>query len=90
MQSSVVIKGSKAGMTVILNPDVPFEQLIEDIGKKFRESSRFWGSIQMTLTLEGRTLTPVSYTHLDVYKRQVRRSSEKTYDERTALFGQTL
>ena len=58
MQSSVVIKGSKAGMTVILNPDVPFEQLIEDIGKKFRESSRFWGSIQMTLTLEGRTLTP--------------------------------
>ena len=54
MQSSVVIKGSKAGMTVILNPDVPFEQLIEDIGKKFRESSRFWGSIQMTLTLEGR------------------------------------
>lgn len=33
MQSSVVIKGSKAGMTVILNPDVPFEQLIEDIGK---------------------------------------------------------
>ena len=34
MQSSVVIKGSKAGMTVILNPDVPFEQLIEDIGKK--------------------------------------------------------
>ena len=58
MQSSVVIKGSKAGMTVILNPDVPFEQLIEDIGKKFMESSRFWGSIQMTLTLEGRTLTP--------------------------------
>ena len=58
MQSSVVIMGSKAGMTVILNPDVPFEQLIEDIGKKFRESSRFWGSIQMTLTLEGRTLTP--------------------------------
>ena len=30
MQSSVVIKGSKAGMTVILNPDVPFEQLIDD------------------------------------------------------------
>lgn len=58
MQSSVVIKGSKAGMTVILNPDVSFEQLIEDIGKKFRESARFWGSIQMTLTLEGRTLTP--------------------------------
>ncbi len=58
MQSSVVIKGSKAGMTVILNPDLPFEQLIEDVGNKFRESAKFWGSIQMTLTLEGRSLSP--------------------------------
>lgn len=59
MRSSVVIKGSKAGMTVILSPELPFEELIEDIGKKFRESARFWGSAQMTLTLEGRELTPV-------------------------------
>ncbi|MGI6053585.1 MAG: septum site-determining protein MinC [Clostridium sp.] len=58
MQSSVVIKGSKAGMTVILNPEIPFEILMEDIGKKFRESAKFWGAAQMTLTLEGRTLTP--------------------------------
>lgn len=58
MHSSVVIKGSKAGMTVILSPDLPFDQLIENIGRKFRESARFWGSVQMTLTLEGRKLTP--------------------------------
>ncbi|MFR3283812.1 MAG: hypothetical protein ACLTR6_05230 [Clostridium fessum] len=25
-------------MTVILNPDTPFEQLLEDVGKKFKES----------------------------------------------------
>ena len=68
MKSSVVIKGCKSGMTVILNPDTPFEQLLEDVGKKFKESEKFWGSAQMTLTLEGRE--PVSYTHLDVYKRQ--------------------
>ena len=59
MRSSVVIKGSKAGMTVILSPELPFEELIEDIGKKFRESARFWGSAQMTLTLEGRELKVV-------------------------------
>lgn len=58
MHSSVVIKGSKAGMTVILNPEIPFEILMEDVGKKFRESAKFWGSAQMTLTLEGRALTP--------------------------------
>ena len=34
MKSSVVIKGCKSGMTVILNPDTPFEQLLEDVGKK--------------------------------------------------------
>lgn len=33
MKSSVVIKGCKSGMTVILNPDTPFEQLLEDVGK---------------------------------------------------------
>ena len=52
MKSSVVIKGCKSGMTVILNPDTPFEQLLEDVGKKFKESEKFWGSAQMTLTLE--------------------------------------
>lgn len=58
MKSSVVIKGCKSGMTVILNPDTPFEQLLEDVGKKFKESEKFWGSAQMTLTLEGRRLSP--------------------------------
>ena len=53
MKSSVVIKGCKSGMTVILNPDTPFEQLLEDVGKKFKESEKFWGSAQMTLTLRG-------------------------------------
>lgn len=58
MHSTVVIKGSKAGMTVILDPGIPFTQLIDDVGIKFRESSKFWGSAQMTLTLEGRKLSP--------------------------------
>ena len=58
MHSTVVIKGSQAGMTVILDPDVPFEKLLEDIAKKFKDSARFWGAVQITLTLEGRRLTP--------------------------------
>lgn len=58
MKSSVVIKSNKSGMTVILAPEVPFEELLGDIAKKFEESARFWGSVQMTLTLAGRPLTP--------------------------------
>ena len=58
MKSSVVIKGNRAGMTVILDPEVPYQQLLGDIAAKFEESARFWGSVQMTLTLAGRPLTP--------------------------------
>lgn len=57
MRKAVVIKSSKAGMTVILDPELPFGELLDAIGKKFSESARFWGSVQMTLTLEGRDLT---------------------------------
>ena len=56
--NTVVIKGNKAGMSVYLDPMVPFEQLVEDVAKKFRESAKFWGSVQMTLSLEGRPLSP--------------------------------
>lgn len=58
MRSAVVIKSSRAGMTVILDPNLPFGELLEAIGTKFRESAKFWGAVQMTLTLEGRELTP--------------------------------
>lgn len=57
MKNTVVLKSNKAGMTVILDPSVPFEELLADIAAKFQESARFWGSVQMTLTLSGRPLT---------------------------------
>lgn len=58
MRSSVMIKGNKSGMSVYLDPQVPFQQILDDIEKKFRESAKFWGSVQMALSLEGRELTP--------------------------------
>lgn len=57
MHNAVVIKSSRAGMTVILDPELPFDELLSAIAKKFMESAKFWGSAQMTLTLEGRGLT---------------------------------
>lgn len=57
MRSNVVIKSSKVGMTVILDPQAPFDVILEEVAIKFRESAKFWGSVQMTLTLEGRMLT---------------------------------
>lgn len=57
MRNTVVIKGNKAGMTVYLDRQIPFEELLEAVKVKFKETARFWGSAQMTLTLEGRELT---------------------------------
>ena len=57
MRNAVVIKGNKAGMTVYLDKDLEFPALLEAVATKFRETARFWGSAQMTLTLEGRPLT---------------------------------
>lgn len=57
MHNTVVIKSNKAGMTVYLEPEVPFQTLLADIGRKFGDNTKFWGSAQMTLTLEGRKLT---------------------------------
>ena len=57
MRSTVVIKGSRSGLTEYLDPEPPFSQLLRDIAVKFRESAKFWGSVQMALTLEGRELT---------------------------------
>lgn len=57
MRNAVVIKGNKAGMLVYLDPELPFDELREAVAKKFKETSRFWGAAQMTLTLEGRELT---------------------------------
>ncbi len=58
MKNSVVIKSNRSGMTVILDPEVPYEQLLADVAAKFGETARFWGSVQMTLTLAGKPLTP--------------------------------
>ena len=58
MKNAVIIKGNKAGMTVYLDPKLPFQELLEGVAKKFKETARFWGTAQMTLTLEGRELAP--------------------------------
>ncbi len=63
MQDGIAIKSSKAGMTAILNPDMPFAELRQR-GKKFGDSARFWGSAQMTLYLR----RAVSYARRRIFR----------------------
>lgn len=57
MKNAVRIKNTSSGMTVYLNAELDFEELIFEIDKKFGESARFFGNVQTVLSLEGRELS---------------------------------
>lgn len=57
VDNSVIIKGNKYGIIVVLNPDIDFDQLKEQVTIKFRESSNFFKNAKMAISFEGRTLS---------------------------------
>lgn len=57
MDNSIVIKGSKHGIRVILDEKEEYGVLLEQIREKFREASKFLGSVNMAVSFEGRKLT---------------------------------
>ena len=56
-RETVIIKTNAYGLTLILSPDISFEQLLEDTGRKFAQAARFFRNAQMALTFRGRELT---------------------------------
>lgn len=57
MKENVVIKSYQNGITLILDEEIPFEELLNEIAYKFHESGRFFGNSKMALAMEGRNLT---------------------------------
>lgn len=58
MKSSVIIKGNKYGLQIVLNPTLPFEELLKEVAAKFKESIRFFDfSESIAVSFEGRNLT---------------------------------
>ena len=41
LDNSVIIKGSKNGITVFLDEEMPFEELLENVSDKFKNASKF-------------------------------------------------
>ena len=54
---SVIIKCNKYGLIVILDENLPFEELIKDVEDKFKESAKFFKNAKMAMTIRGRSLT---------------------------------
>lgn len=57
MNNSVIIKGNKYGIVVILDDTLDFEELKSTIAAKFSESSKFFGDAKMAISFEGRKLS---------------------------------
>ncbi len=64
MNHNVTIKSNKYGLEVHLNPDVSFQELLEDVAKKFGEASKFFANSAMAASFEGRVLSRIQEQQL--------------------------
>jgi septum site-determining protein MinC len=58
MKQLAVIKSSQNGISVNLDPEASFEEILSELARKFDRSARFWGRAAMMLTICGRPMTP--------------------------------
>lgn len=57
MAQKVMIKSNKYGINLILDPDIPFADLLKAIIDKFRESEKFFKNSKLGISFEGRVLS---------------------------------
>lgn len=56
-KAPVVIKGNKSGIRLVLDDELPFEDLLKAVEEKFESSRDFLGDAQVALSFEGRELS---------------------------------
>lgn len=57
MNQSVILKSNHSGITLVLDPDVSFEQLLEDTVYVFNQNEEFFKNSRFAIAFTGRTLT---------------------------------
>ena len=57
MKDSCVIKSNKYGLSLLLNPEISFEQLVTDVCRKFLNAKEFFGKTELVVSMSGRDLT---------------------------------
>ena len=57
MKNAVIIKSFPNGLSIFLDSELPFSQLLEEIAMKFSESANFFKDASMVLSFEGRELS---------------------------------
>lgn len=57
MSQSVIIKSSKNGINLVLDKELPYTDLLEEIIKKFKESEKFFANAAFAISFDGRELS---------------------------------
>ena len=57
MKNPVIIKSFPNGLSIFLDEEMPFSDLVEEIAFKFRESAHFFKDASMVVSFEGRELS---------------------------------
>lgn len=57
MSDTVVIKGTKSGIILVLNAATEYDVLKKDVAAKFKASAAFLGEAQKAITFQGKSLT---------------------------------
>ena len=57
VQNLITIKGSKYGVSVHMDPEASYKELLEEVRLKFSEASKFFEGSKVAITFEGRILT---------------------------------
>ena len=56
MKDAVVIKSFPNGITLLLKEDATFDEILQEVAFKFTEAKNFFGSANMALSIEGKSL----------------------------------
>lgn len=64
MSQPVIIKSNKYGLHLILDRSLPFDELLDAVAGKFRESDKFFKDAKVAVSFEGRNLTQQEETML--------------------------
>lgn len=57
MKNSVVLKSFSGGISVIMDSEILYEELLRDIAVKFKDADKFFKNASVAVSLEGRELT---------------------------------
>ena len=55
-EKDIVIKSSRNGLSLTLNPSLETEELLTAAGEKFKDAAKFFGSAELFLEIDGRSL----------------------------------